>query len=125
MSDPWHRPAGAQRALAGIALVTASTACFAMLDTMTKFISAGVPLLMALWFRYAFQAVATTAVMWPQRGWTLFRTHNYKLQMVRGLLLLLCSWLGFASLQRMPVAEFSAIFFLMGWSPAVIEATER
>jgi len=81
-----------------------------------------VPLLMVLWFRYAFQAVATTAVMWPRRGMTLFRTQSFKLQMVRGLLLLVCSVLAFASLRRMPVAEFSAIAML---TPLVVTLLAR
>jgi hypothetical protein len=52
-------------ALAGIALVVAASACFSALDTTTKYVSASVPLLMALWFRYFFQAVATTVVVLP------------------------------------------------------------
>lgn len=55
-------------ALAGIALVIAAVACFAVLDTTTKWTTASVPLLMALWFRYAFQAVVTSATMLPLRG---------------------------------------------------------
>ena len=55
----------APHALAGIALVIAACACFSVLDTTTKYISAWVPLLMALWFRYAFQAIATTLVIVP------------------------------------------------------------
>ncbi len=63
-------------------------ACFATLDTTTKAISASVPLLMALWFRYFFQAVATTAVVLPTRGWRSLRTAHPKFQLLRGLLLL-------------------------------------
>ncbi|HSH89456.1 MAG TPA: EamA/RhaT family transporter, partial [Ramlibacter sp.] len=55
-----HPVTTASRSLAGIGLVIAAGACFSALDTTTKFISTAVPLLMALWFRYAFQAVATT-----------------------------------------------------------------
>ena len=55
----------------GIALLVAALACFAVLDTTTNFVSLSVPLLMALWFRYAFQAIATTLAVLPQRGWRL------------------------------------------------------
>jgi hypothetical protein len=55
------------RVLSGIAMAVAACACFATLDTTTKYVSASVPLLMALWFRYAFQALATTVVVLPQR----------------------------------------------------------
>jgi hypothetical protein len=46
--------------------VVAASACFSALDTTTKFVSATVPLLMALWFRYFFQAIATTAAVLPR-----------------------------------------------------------
>lgn len=95
--------------LAGIALVVAAVGCFAMLDTTTKFVSAGVPLLMALWFRYFFQAVATTVVVLPLRGLSVLRTVHPKFQCLRGMLLLISSLLAFLSLKYMAVAEFTAI----------------
>ncbi len=95
--------------LAGIALLVAAVGCFAVLDTTTKFVSAGVPLLMALWFRYFFQAVATTVVVLPLRGLSVLRTAHPKFQCLRGMLLLISSLLAFLSLKYMPVAEFTAI----------------
>jgi drug/metabolite transporter (DMT)-like permease len=94
----------------GIALVIAAVACFATLDTTTKLISiGGVPLLMALWFRYFFQAMATTLVVLPTRGWRSLRTAHPKFQLLRGLLLLTSSLFAFLSLKHMPVAEFTSI----------------
>jgi drug/metabolite transporter (DMT)-like permease len=104
-------------ALAGIALVVAASACFAALDTTTKYVSASVPLLMALWFRYMFQAVATTAMVLPRRGWAIWRTHHLPWQLLRGLLLLTSSLLAFLSLRYMPVGEFTAIVMI---TPLVI-----
>ena len=60
----------APNTLAGIALLVAAVACFAVLDTTTKIVTLSVPMLMALWFRYAFQAMATTVAMLPSRGWS-------------------------------------------------------
>ena len=45
-------------------------------DTTTKWVSVSVPPLMALWFRYVFQAVATTAVVLPLRGRSVWRTRR-------------------------------------------------
>lgn len=104
-------------ALAGIALVTTAVALFATLDTITKFISTSVPVLMALWFRYVFQALATTATMLPARGLSLLRTAHPKFQCLRGFLLLLSSTFAFFSLRYMPVAEFTAIVMI---TPLVI-----
>ena len=106
-----------QNVLAGIGLAIASGACFATLDTATKFVSVGVPLLMALWFRYAFQAVATTLVMLPLRGLSGLRTAHPRYQLLRGLLLMFSTMLAFFSLKHTPVAEFTAIVMI---TPLVI-----
>lgn len=98
--------------LAGIALVLGAVACFAVLDTTTKIISASVPLLMALWFRYAFQAVATTAMVLPRQGLRALRTAHPKFQVLRGVLLLCSSLLAFFSLKFLPVGEFTAIVMI-------------
>ena len=98
--------------LTGIALLVAAVCCLAVLDTTTKVVSLGVPVLMALWFRYAFQAIATTAVMLPTRGWALLRTAHPKFQCLRGALLLSSSCLAFFSLKHMPVGEFTAIVMI-------------
>lgn len=105
------------RVLAGIAFVIAAVACFAVLDTTTKWISASVPVLMALWFRYMFQAVLTAAVVLPARGIKVLRTAHPKFQVLRGVLLLASSALAFFSLKYLPVGEFTAIVMI---TPLVI-----
>jgi drug/metabolite transporter (DMT)-like permease len=118
------RPApGPRGTLAGIALVVAAGACFAVLDTTTKFISTSVPLLMALWFRYAFQAVATTVTVLPVRGMSVWRTVHPKFQVLRGVLLLASSLFAFASLKYMPVGEFTAIVMISPLAITVLAAT--
>lgn len=72
---------------------------------------------MALWFRYAFQAVVTTAAVLPLRGLAVLRTAHPKFHMLRGLLLLLTSLFAFFSLRYMPVGEFTAIVMI---TPLVI-----
>jgi len=109
--------------LAGVAMAVAAVACFAALDTTTKYVSASVPLLMALWFRYAFQAVATTAVVLPLRGLSALRTLHPKFQCLRGALLLATSLFAFASLKYMPVGEFTAIVMVSPLAITVLAAT--
>ena len=92
-------------------------ACFATLDTTTRHISTSISLLVALWFRYAIQAVITTVVVWPGRGRRVLLTRHPKFQLARGLLLFACSILAFFSLKYMPVGEFTAIALL---APLVI-----
>ena len=114
---------GAQQVLAGIALVIAACACFSVLDTTTKYISVGVPLLMALWFRYAFQAVATTVLVLPLRGVRMLRTRHPLFHCLRGVLLLASSLFAFASLKHMPVSEFTAIVMISPLAITVLAAT--
>jgi drug/metabolite transporter (DMT)-like permease len=124
LSGAPRRPApGARTTLAGIALVVAAGGCFAALDTTTKFVSASVPLLMALWFRYAFQAVATTAAVLPVRGMSALRTLHPKFQVLRGVLLLASSLFAFASLKYMPVGEFTAIVMIAPLAITLLAAT--
>jgi len=104
-------------------MAAAAVACFAALDTTTKYVSLSVPLLMALWFRYAFQAVATTAVVLPLRGLSALRTLHPKFQLLRGVLLLCSSLFAFASLKYMPVGEFTAIVMVAPLAITVLAAT--
>jgi drug/metabolite transporter (DMT)-like permease len=95
--------------LAGIGFVILSVACFAILDTTTKHISASVPILMALWFRYLIQALFSTVFFLPKRGMSLFKTEHPKFHMVRGALLFSSSLCAFFGLKYLPVGEFTAI----------------
>jgi drug/metabolite transporter (DMT)-like permease len=90
---------------------------FAVLATTTRHVSAGLSVLVALWFRYALQALITTVVVWPGRGRRVLRTEHPRFQLARGLLLFACSILAFLSLKYMPVGEFTAISLL---APLVI-----
>lgn len=123
MSGAAARPRNARTELAGIAMVLASAACFSALDTVTKAVSLQVPLLMALWFRYAFQALATTAIVLPWRGATVLRTRHLLFQCLRGVLLLTSSMLAFASLRYMPVGEFTAIVMMAPLAVTLLAAT--
>ncbi len=102
----------ASTTLAGIGLALLAMACFATLDTLTKYVSASVPVFMAIWFRYTVQAVLTTAVVLPMRGKRIFYTAHPKFQILRGVLLVSTSMLAFLSLKFMPVGEFTAVVMI-------------
>lgn len=111
------------RTLAGMALLLLAVGCFAVLDTTTKVASATVPVFMAVWFRYAFQAVATTAILLPLHGTALLRTQHPRFQVLRGTLLLGSSLLAFLSLGHMPMAEFTAIVLVVPLAVTLMAAT--
>ena len=96
-------------ALLGIGLLLIAVACFAILDTTTKRVTTVVPIMVAIWARYFFQAVLTTAVVLPLKGLGVLKTQNPRQQLTRGMLLASVTGLAFASLKLLPVGEFTAI----------------
>ncbi|WP_218628216.1 DMT family transporter [Variovorax sp. dw_308] len=122
VSSP-ERDRESERILGAIGLVLLAIACFATLDTATKISVTAVPVLMGVWFRYAFQAVATTAVLLPLHGTSLLRTAHPGYQVLRGALLLVTSVLAFLSLRYMPLAEFTAIVLIAPLAVTLLAAT--
>lgn len=100
--------AAGSRSSLSITFLVLAVACLAVLDTTVKYVGAFVPVLVVVWFRYAFQAVAVSCVMLPLRGRQLLRTAHPRFQVLRGCLLLMVSALSFVSVQYMPVGEFTA-----------------
>ncbi|MFM8610430.1 MAG: DMT family transporter [Burkholderiaceae bacterium] len=121
MTRPFQAPG--HHALAGIALALTAVACFAALDTTSKRVSAVLPVMMALWFRYLFQAVSTTVMVWPSRGRRILRTAHPRFQLARGALLFLCSTFAFFSLKFMPVGEFTAVVMVTPLAVTLVAAT--
>lgn len=117
------RDLASERILAGIGLVMIAVACFATLDTATKISITAVPILMGVWFRYAFQAVATTLVLLPRHGTSLLRTAHPKYHALRGALLLTTSIFAFFSLRYMPLAEFTSIVLIAPLAVTLLAAT--
>lgn len=105
-----HAPAPA--AALGVMFLVLATACFAVLDTTVKVVGATFSIVVAVWFRYVFQAVAVAAFMLPRHGRQLLKTDHPRYQLVRGVLLLMVSALSFISVQYMPVGEFTAIIMI-------------
>ena len=112
-----QRDPASERVLAGIGLLLLAVACFATLDSATKISLTTVPVLMGVWFRYAFQAAAATALLLPRHGVALLHTAHPRYHLLRGALLLTTSTLAFFSLRYLPLAEFTAIVLI---SPLVI-----
>ena len=84
-------------------------ACFAVLDTTTKRVTMVLPIMMAVWARYFFQAFLITAVVLPLKGLAVLTTQNPRQQLARGVLLAVVTGLAFSSLKFLPVGEFTAI----------------
>jgi drug/metabolite transporter (DMT)-like permease len=105
-------PAPAPRPLLGVVLIVLMSACFAVLDSSAKRLGTLLPVVVVLWSRYAFQAIAMTVWLGRPAQQPLLRAAHPGFQLVRGLLLLTVSALAFVGLQHMPVAEFTAVVML-------------
>ena len=97
----------------GVLLFAAALLFFATMDTTTKTLSAqyGVPLIVAV--RYLANLSLMAAVLGPSQGRRLVQTRRTGLVLLRGLALALASFTFALALKRMPVAETTAITFLM------------
>ncbi len=114
---------GSAAALGGIGFVVTAVACFAVLDAATKVVALAVPALMALWVRYMLQAIVSTAVLLPLHGRGLLRSSQPRLQLLRGLLLSICTGMAFFGLKLMPLGEFTAIVMVTPLTVSVLSVT--
>ena len=103
----------------GIALILATTVCFATLDTLSKLTNRYLPVNEIIWGRYLFHGLALTLLMAPTMKLDLVRTAHPGMQILRGLILLLSSALFMSALVYLPLAEAAAISFV---SPLVLTA---
>lgn len=103
---------GEARSWLGPVLMCLAGLCFAMLDTVTKYLAAYYPLTQVIGLRYAAQAAVLVFVFMPRMGLRALRAHSYPLQLLRGLCLFGASMLVINGFARLPLTETSAILFL-------------
>ena len=104
---------------AGAALILAAVFSFAALDTLAKHLSGRYATPQMVWFRYTFHVVALLLLALPFVRGRLFAARNWRWQLGRGLILLLCTLLSFTGLHYLPLAEFTAIGFV---APLIVTA---
>lgn len=103
---------GKPRALRGMLMIMAAVAMFAVMDSISKYLTRFYPVTMVVWARYAFHTLLVTVLLGPRLGLALVRTRRPGTQVVRGLLLAASTLLFVAALKYQPLAESSAISFL-------------
>ena len=96
----------------GIAYTVFAALCFSVLDTTSQLIGLAAPIVMAQWLRYSIQVVSSGLVMATTGELRRLRITRPRLHIVRGLLMLCTTMLGFGSLRYVPVADFTAIVML-------------
>lgn len=117
-----QKQASAGNPLAGVLLMMSGVLLFACLDTTTKYLAShyNVPVVMAV--RYVVNCLLMVAIFAPRQAKQLVQTQRTGLVLIRAACLVVASlFLGLA-LQRMPVAETTAIIFL---APMVVVLIAR
>ena len=95
----------------GILMMIGAFSLFALLDSTAKYASAYATTQTIVFFRYGFSLLFVGLVVWRQGGFRLLRTEHLKLQLVRGLLLLISTGTNFTAVKYLQLAQTSSISF--------------
>ena len=99
--------------LSAILTMVAAMACLSMQDTLSKKLMISLAPAIIIWTRYGLQTALVSVSLWRRRSPELWRSGQWRLQLLRGVLVVGGSVCGYGALQRMPVAEFTAIYCLV------------
>jgi len=110
-----HNPA-----LRGILLMFIALGVFTLMDTIGKYLSRWYPVPGLVWARYAINILMLLAFLAWRGELRFVRTARPRIQIARGLLLGMATLLYFTALSRMPLAEASAIAFVLPLFVAVL-----
>jgi drug/metabolite transporter (DMT)-like permease len=99
--------------LTAILTMVAAMACLSTQDTFSKKLMLSLAPVVIIWTRYAVQTMLVGMSIWRKGSPQLLRTRQWRLQLLRGVLVVGGSVFGYGALQRMPVAEFTAIYCLV------------
>lgn len=110
-----HNPA-----LRGILLMFVALGVFTLMDTIGKYLSRWYPVPGLVWARYAINILMLLAFLAWRGELRFVRTARPGIQVARGLLLGMATLFYFTALSRMPLAEASAIAFVLPLFVAVL-----
>ena len=94
-----------QNQLPGIVLALLAMFILAVMDLLAKYLGQSVPVPQIVWARYFFQFIIMAAIFWPRRRWKLVRTRKPVQQIVRSVLLVICTYIFFVAIQYMPLSD--------------------
>jgi drug/metabolite transporter (DMT)-like permease len=95
-----------------VACLVAAQCMFALMDATGKHLAGSLALPMVVFARNAFTLLVMLLVLVPLMGWAWMRIRNFKLQLVRGLVLFGFTTFFFTALKFLPQAEATAINYL-------------
>lgn len=100
--------------------MVAAMACLSTQDTLSKRLMLSLTPVIIIWTRYSLQTVLAVTTLWRQRSAVLWRTRQPGLHLLRGVMVVGGSVCGYAALERIPVAEFTAIYCLVPLSITLV-----
>ncbi|MDU9002247.1 DMT family transporter [Sedimentitalea todarodis] len=100
------------RPAAGIAFLIAGMAAISINDMLIKQLSGGYPLHQLVFARSAIGLVFGLALVQMEGGWTILKTRQPGLHLLRGLLVVLSNMSFFIALAVIPLADATALFFV-------------
>jgi drug/metabolite transporter (DMT)-like permease len=103
----------AQQPLRGIVLLMLSLMLFATLDATGKHLSATLPVPLLVWARYGVHLLLMLLFVAPTMRARLVKTRRLRLQLLRAALLLATSLFALSALRHLPLAEGTAITFIV------------
>lgn len=106
-ADPTDVPA--DRIFAAVVASITSMFCLSVLAALSKLLSEDFSIIMIIWARYVFAFVFMLIVFLPRQGKGLFKVNQPLMQIVRGLLLFVSTYLQFFGLAYLPLATAAAI----------------
>jgi drug/metabolite transporter (DMT)-like permease len=87
--------------------------CLSTLDATAKYLVRDHTVFLVVWARYAGQMLVVTPLAWHRAGPRFWRTRHLALQLVRSLCLVVATVFFFGGLRFLPLAEGSAVNFLV------------
>lgn len=106
----------------GIAMVSATTLCFAALDSTAKWLVLALPVFQVVWLRFVTHSLLGILVLTPRYGLALYQAKEPGLQLVRALMQAVMTALNFWALQYLQLDVTGAIQFSVPILIAVISA---
>lgn len=101
-----------QHAFRGVILAASALLLFAGMDACTKYLAVHYPVPVVVAMRYLVHLALMLAILAPRHAHILVKTQRKNLVLIRGACLALLSLFMATALQRMPIAETTAISFL-------------
>lgn len=105
--------------VAGIGLMVAAMVLYPVVDALGKTLVAELPVLLVVWARYAFQALALLPLAFWQQRRLFIQVAAPRMQLIRAAFHVLAAIFFFTALATVPMADTLAVFFV---SPLVITA---